>query len=469
MYKSLFLALLAVSPELCATLSWSQPQTVSSKGAVYPRAVVDAEGNATVAWFRPVSKGIVLEVSEQDQGVWSDPKTVSKLSMPDQDRVYFPELQVDRQGQAIMVWSQGTASGADAVFVSHRKKGEAWSKPYNLSQAMNRSNWDAVSPKLAMNEAGRAAVLWSVNDRSSRSVIQATLKEAHGEHWSEPTYVSELVRARWEIPMGVLAGSPCLAMDPDGNVVAAWLRTEDKIQEVPIQSAVQLCGEPWTRALDVSLVQGLFWPKLVTGERPRIAMNAQGQVALSWVTNGWIYVATKEAEDEGAWPFPAKVVQQTPNDELCLEHHISIDERGAMTLVTLTCEKDCDLNFYIRTAHKPAQGTWSTPTLLAGPLTGEESQDVPLKYLGPAIAKDAQGRVTAIWGDHSAPNHPNSVLYAASQDERGNWSRPVALTSGETEKGRASIVPGPDGSMMAVWEEGPHGSQEIHVATGHRI
>lgn len=187
--------------------AWTSPVTLSgSEHAVGdPQAAMDAKGDVVVVWGR-LDRAAGLEQAQAVRrpvgGAWTSPVT---LSGPE-DAVGAPQVAVDRNGDAVVVW---TARGG--VHSARRPAGGAWTSPVKLSKREFR----ASTPQVAMDAKGDAVAVWQRWDGVNYRV-QATRRPAGGP-WANSVTLSAA---------GGDAGYPDVAMDVQGNAVAVWTRSD---------------------------------------------------------------------------------------------------------------------------------------------------------------------------------------------------------------------------------------------------
>lgn len=185
---------------------WSAPKDVSAAGEVayYPQVAVAPSGSATLAWV--TSDTFVRSSSRATAtGDWSAPDYASAANAD------VPSLGVDAQGTAYAVWARDRGAGKYVVEASQRPLGGTWSDPTPLSN----ESLDASPPSLEVAPAGDATVVWAAGPMAA-TVVQARTRPAGGA-WST---VSELSTAA----AGVSVTRTITALDPSGDVLAAWLQ-----------------------------------------------------------------------------------------------------------------------------------------------------------------------------------------------------------------------------------------------------
>ncbi|HEX6229975.1 MAG TPA: hypothetical protein VFZ41_11005, partial [Solirubrobacterales bacterium] len=118
---------------------------------------------------------------------------------------------------------------------SHAVAAPGWLPPSDLSVL----GQDAEEPQVGVDSAGNAVAVWS-RSNGSHTIIQAAVRPAGGT-WGP---VADLSAA------GRDATEPQLAVDPAGNAVAIWSRSNGS--HTIIQAAGRSAGGPWSGSVDLS-------------------------------------------------------------------------------------------------------------------------------------------------------------------------------------------------------------------------
>ena len=291
---------------------WSDP-TVISEGAVYDRdldVAIDAQGNATAIWSEfstATSTFVVRSASRPSGGGWSDPVDFSKSALRNSAR-----LAVDPQGNVTAIWlGDGTLSPAVVLTKSRPAGGEWSSEPIALSS--DDATVSAEAPQLAIDAQGNATVIWGLHHFGGDDVVQTARRPA-GSAWSAAIDLSDgrapqvavdpqgNATAIWELssPSGsavlssgrTAAGSwsnpapmasgddaydvgyPWVAADPQGNVTAIWARYNST--NVLAQATRHVAGSSsWNPAADLTVGRPIT-------AVPAAGIDPQGHVTMVW-------------------------------------------------------------------------------------------------------------------------------------------------------------------------------------------
>jgi hypothetical protein len=217
-----------------------------------PGVAVDAEGRVTVVWRRN---------DLSNTGVWGarldpegNPGPVQLLSEPG-EWTSSPEVAVDPDGRATVVWSQSTSSSRAVQAVQI----DAAGNPEPI-QTLSRVGLD---PQLAVDARGLATVVWRRSDGSNMRV-QATRVDAAGIRGPVQTLS----------PAGKDALSPEIAVDPDGRATVVWKRRSHSghVQAVRLDPA----GNPGP----VQTVSRNARPRRL--DTPEVAVDSTGRATVVW-------------------------------------------------------------------------------------------------------------------------------------------------------------------------------------------
>ena len=192
--------------------------------------------------------------------------TQAALRWSDSERIggtgWFDQVQMDARGNAFAIWDRETADQRSSVEYSWRPAGGRWSTPAVLAVTKHAGRWD-----VAMSPYGRVTLLWA--DGSDRVLAAEAPKPL--APFGKP-----------QVLAATDAGSPVLAVDDEGNGVAAWIRlvrygsTGNVYYAQTLFRAERRAGMPWGTA------------EAVAEEplQPEIAMNPSGAAVLAWGFGG---------------------------------------------------------------------------------------------------------------------------------------------------------------------------------------
>jgi hypothetical protein len=218
--------------------AWTKPVKLSAEGqnAELPVVAIAPSGAAVVAWSRSNGTDFIVQATRRASGgIWTMPVNLSKPG----GGASRPSVAIDPAGDALVAWERW--NGAEDVLQAARQTGEAgpWSTPVDLSRP-EESSYDAIA---ALDAAGNATVAWEALYGNTH--IVAVAEAAAGSNaWSAPTVLSQ---------KGMAAFEPALAVDPQGDAVAAW--TERSAGTEVLRAARRDAGDgTWSTPVDLSSV-----------------------------------------------------------------------------------------------------------------------------------------------------------------------------------------------------------------------
>jgi len=121
---------------------------------------------------------------------------------------------------------------------------------------------DGFEPQVAVDSSGNVIAVWTRSDGTNFR-IQSASRTATGD-WSVPETISD---------PGQSASSPQVAVDPSGNAVAVWTRSDGT--NLRVQSAYRPAGNGFLGAQTVSAVAG-------DASAPSVSMDNSGQALVAW-------------------------------------------------------------------------------------------------------------------------------------------------------------------------------------------
>ena len=224
---------------------WQAPVDLSDRGdeAFAPQVAVDGQGNAVAVWYAHTSDGVLVQSATRPAGgSWRGPIDLSSGSR----NAGAPRLDVSVQGTAVAVWESDRIAyvGPRVILSAVREPGEDWGPPVRLSAAEGAAD----APQVAVDPEGNATVVWTRHRGSGRTRVQSSVRR-RGGRWQKPVDIGEIsVESR-----GGSAG-PIVAVDARGNAAAAWTNVGKEDQGI-VQSAVRPAGRGWQPPVSLSRPQ----------------------------------------------------------------------------------------------------------------------------------------------------------------------------------------------------------------------
>lgn len=127
---------------------------------------------------------------------------------------------------------------------------------------------------------------------------------------------------------------------------------------------------------------------------------------------------------------------QTISSPQSFDSQVAIDAAGTATAVWT---QNIGSDYVIQSSRKHFGGNWSEPVTISS-TTGV--------FSNPQIAVSPDGYVVVVFQRDTGPN---IVLQAVTRSLTGNWSRPVNVSSGDLDAGRAKVAIDNHNNAVAVW------------------
>jgi hypothetical protein len=282
--------------------AWSPPAEIDPGGTLFraPIPLIDAAGNATVAWSSGYQKDSVaprarqaVRVAERPMaGAWSAPTV---LSAPGSAAV-GPSVANNAAGDTIVSWiTEGDpadpgAAGAGLVQAAIRRAGRQFGAPIDVSVPGHRG----AAPGAAIDAAGTTLVVWE--DMFTNAMVSAT--RLPGGAFSVP----QVLRAR-----GCVCdfASPQVRINERGDAVVAFQFSRNGIEEYSsdilavTRTAAGRFGEP-ALLTEPSPVDSGPEPN----RAPRAAIDAAGRSIVVWSGERGVHAVGLDPAS-GAFPLAA--------------------------------------------------------------------------------------------------------------------------------------------------------------------
>jgi hypothetical protein len=351
----------------------------------------------------------LLAVAAAVASAWSEPHTLS-----DTARALGPELAVNSAGSALAVWDSETgpdcAQSPASLTCIHTVKvaarassTSAWEWPVSIARP-----GVGAAPRVAVNDAGRAAVIW-VHDIGRDRVLQATYRTAPTEAFPNP---SDLSAAVLEVR------SHRVALDAAGNVVVVWAERHDETFEVAAEMRSAASG---TWGAPVVLSTG----PVALG--PSLAVTPGGDAYVAWIEGVDVKVVHADLA-RGVWDAP--VTLSRAGGYLAGDVVVRANARGDVVASWWWVDRPRGQSI-VQAAYKPADQSWHSADDVGDGIRADV-----------ALAQD--GSAVAAWIDS------NGQPRAATRAVGGPWSRPERIGAAATE---VRLAVDTRGDAVAVWRE----------------
>jgi hypothetical protein len=376
MRRGLFLLLVAAS---ILEAGWTPPSSVSGCYSYVgrPDLAVGPDGNAIAVW-EAAGGGDLIQGAVLSRGAssWTAMKDLASDG-------YLPRVAVDGQGRATSIWSQLLRRDLAITGASPSASGGTSWCPTDPVFFVPGSDGDEY--RLAVDPAGTAFTIFSVDDCVSRTVVASSLTPT-GVHWTEPTLLSRPENR---------AGCPQIAVDDNGYAVALW-EEGGQIQS----STYNPQSATWSSPI-----------QLAPGRQPQVAVDLEGNAVALWLQNQTLRSARL--------PFGAScwIAAKEPLTVDGADHRVAIDGAGNAVAVWTQLLPS---GWTIQAASLPFEvDTWTPSQELIG--SGVDSFD-------PSLAVAPNGNAIVAWSRTDPVSSHLQVRAATLPTGHTVWSPAFTLS-----------------------------------------
>lgn len=258
--------------------SWLAPQTVATPGGEEPQIAGDANGDVIAVSTRQASGHStgIQAVLRPAGGTFSPAHTISG---PNND--FYPRLAMNANGDALVTWQRDAARGC-FVEAAFRTGSGRWSGPRVLS---DQHAGCPAGQRVAIDGRGDAVVAWFAQ-RGRSQLLESAGRSANGR-WSTRRILAEGPLIDETVDVG---------MDARGDTIVVWHEETLKGGGSAIWARIRPVGRGWGTARAIPRAHG---------GPPSLAMDARGDVLVTWRDKAGIEAAARPAG--GPWQKPYTV------------------------------------------------------------------------------------------------------------------------------------------------------------------
>lgn len=229
-----------------STRTWKAAPEIPLNDISTLSMALDPSGNCVLLWKG--SEGIQSATLLHDSNLWTQQNTLSTESF-----LMAAQVSVDGQGRAIATWWEGMNFSIKAMILP--LGGKEWQKT-QFPEVY------AFYPRLAVDAAGNAHILWSSYGTDQPYTFQSSILGPTESTWTKP--VTLLPAVPDFIPYYGIG------VDPSGNAVAFWANHTKEV----LQATTRNSGKSsWTTPVNIASIRDLEgWPK--------IALSSEGACAI---------------------------------------------------------------------------------------------------------------------------------------------------------------------------------------------
>lgn len=276
----------------------------------------------------------------------------------------------------------------------------------------------AGPPDLVVDPSGTVTVAWARSDGTNIRIESA--RKAPGKPWSAVATLSAA---------GEDAYSPDLAVAPDGEVAAVWMRT-DANDHYRVQSSSLPPGGTWSAPLTLSTAGDSAWD-------PRIAIDAGGGTTAAWIYGAPGTAREIEARRRGPSGLWLPLATLSASGYITALDLVAAPG-GAVTAAWSHGAGVLD-DRIVQARTAPDGTSWGTTATLASASNGTSSQV--------DAGVDDEGKVTVVWQQGGS----NMFIWSARR-VGGIWGTTEAISQlGTTKNREPRVAVRPDGDVLVSW------------------
>jgi len=278
--------------------AWTNPANLTDNispdgtGAWYPQVAMDNNSNAIIVWQQSNGTNYHIFKSEYRGGVWTKPTGLTDNISPVGQDATFPQVAMDKNGNAIIVWQQ--SNGTNYHIFKSEYRGGVWTNPANLTDNISPNGQDATYPQVTMDNNGNAIIVWQQSDGANYQIFKS---EYRGGVWTNPASLANKIS-----PSGQDAYMPYVAMDNNGNAIIVWQQSDGVNYQI-FKSEYR--GGIWTNPANLT---DNISPDGTDAWNPQVAMDNNGNAVIAWYqydgANNQVY---KSEYRGGVWTNPANL------------------------------------------------------------------------------------------------------------------------------------------------------------------
>ncbi len=376
---------------------------VTSGNAASPEIAVNDDGDAIAAWYRTVDDLYRVEARYRPAGGnWGEIKLLSSGA----PGVLAPHVGIDAAGNASVIWLRNV-DGTSRTQTARRSANGTWSAVKTFATGAAAGNSD-----ITMDASGNITAVWEAST-TPQSILVA--RRPAGGSWSSATTIT---------PEAEGAVDPVLASSPGGVVMLTWRSVEANPR---IKAMRRPPKGPWSGVMNVSAADD-------AASGHKVAFDAKSRATVAWrgvgetttvirarrhTSKGWGSIAQLSPADKQASSTPDLAVTGT-GDAYVAWAGVTHGVNAALI------------------ARRPANGSWSSPTLLSSIRRTSDNL---------AIGANTRGDAAVAWGSFDIEG---SWVEASYRPRGGSLSLATAVSDPDGSGGVGDIALANDGTAHAL-------------------
>jgi len=179
-----------------------------------PHIAVSSNGNAIAVWAEDSNgrKDIWAKFYKPDNG-WGLPELVETETTESSDN---PRVAMDEAGNAIVVWQQGAVAFYDSIWARRYSAIDGW----GVAEPLENTEGGASEQQVAVNASGNAIAVWTQDDGFGTYSVWASAY-AVNSGWTGPELMVLLTDTD--------AGDPQVSINDKGTAFVVWAQQDDSV------------------------------------------------------------------------------------------------------------------------------------------------------------------------------------------------------------------------------------------------
>ena len=227
---------------------------------------------------------------------------------------YFPKIAMDAAGNAIVVWAQ-----FDGMFTHIYKaqyRNNTWTYPADVNDHISVHTAGANYPQVAMGDNGDAIIVWEQSDGFNTQIFKS---EYRNGTWTHPTSQTDNIS-----PDNENANSANVVMSSNGDAIITWTQSNGGLPQV-FKSEYRNGGwvHPANLSDNISINSQI-------ASNPVVAISDVGSALIVWqqFTGVGVHLFKSEYRN-GAWHHPASLNEHfTPDGGNAYNPQVAMSSNG---------------------------------------------------------------------------------------------------------------------------------------------
>ena len=427
---------------------WTEAELLEDTSAEvrYPEVAIDDDANAVVLWSQANTSTVYLDLWSNRfvRGTgWAGPEPIGEDGTASD---YGHGAVITEGGGIVAVWTHNGMP--PRVMVSEYEVGVGWSAPSFLDEAGGTTA--AYSASLDSDDEGNIIVVWCQSDALDDVVLSRRYDASTG--WGDAEQIAD--RSSFS--------QPIVSVGSNGDAMCVWHHLNDTSSRYEVRAVAYDADTGWK---DETLVSMTGW---ADNRYPRAGVDSEGNAIIVWLRQGvlgddGIYSMSYDAQD--GWYFVSPLVSSDYGEVTNPE--IVMSDAGTALMLFLRDDGYFD---DVRAAVYEHDGGW------------KPSEQLNVDTLGTigdvAIAMDGDGNGFAVWAQsdgvksdiwgirYTTVDETPPTLSIVSPEDGESFETSVIAVSGWTEPGVSLVI---NGMVVAVEADGSFSCNVLLVEGNNSI